>query len=136
MNRNTGIALLGVFLAVLYAGAVRESTISPEFPLYHYMNAGKTFGAVLAEFGRFDFIWYRPMAAYVPYWIGQHFLDWHNHSGWKVLNLVTVLGCGLGVSWFSLLLFPRRPVGSLARGGPWFVAHPNTFAPAIEGDRV
>ena len=44
--------------------------------------------------------WYRPTQFFLPYWIGDHFISWHNPDGWRASELFTVLiVCGSSIRW-------------------------------------
>lgn len=67
----------------------------------------------------------------LPYWIGDHFLDWHNVAAWRCYELLTMLAvCALIYCLVLQLLPGRRTAGFFA--ALYFTCVPTVYAPLHE----
>ncbi len=111
-----GLLLLAiVILTVLeFSSFLASESFGAEFPQFYGFAHNHSFGQVMQWYLSFDGHWYRPTQFFLPYWIGQHFISWHNPRGWRAYELFTVLTvCGL-IYWFVLLLLPGRRIAAFA----------------------
>jgi hypothetical protein len=103
-------------ILVIYSWGVWYPSLGPELALFYSVASGKTFSQVMSEYVNFSSVlWFRPTAFYLPYWIGERFLDWHNTTGWKLFQLAVLIPTCWAVYLFTQVLFRgQRLAGVIA----------------------
>lgn len=127
------LLLLGIVILTVteFSSFLTSESFGAEFTQFYGFAHDCSFGEVMAGFLKFHGHWYRPMQFTLPYWIGQHFISWHNPHGWRAYELLTVLMvCGL-IYWFVLILLPGRRIAAFT-AALYFTCVPVIYAPLYE----
>lgn len=124
-------ALITAFAFLTYSEIFSYNTFGAETPLFYFWRPPMSFVASLRAYSYNSLMWYRPTAHDLPYWLGQHFLDWHNLVGWKLYHFTTVLAAAYAVYWLALILFPGRRLSAFWAAA-YFVAQPSLYAFVME----
>lgn len=128
------VPLAGIALAiiVIYWWGIWYRVLGPELPLFYGVAHGKTFSQVLFEYINFkSILWFRPTSFYLPYWIGEHFLSWHNLPGWKIFQVLVLIPACWSIYFLTQLLFPRkRLAGVLA--ALYLATHPGCLSVVMQ----
>lgn len=131
--RLDGLLLLViVILTVLeFSSFLTSESFGAEFAQFFGFTFNRSFGQIMHEYLGLTGHWYRPTQFFLPYWIGQHFISWHNPHGWRAYELFTVLlVCGL-IYWFVLILLPGRRIAAFT-AALYFTCVPVIYAPLYE----
>ena len=91
------LLLVIVILTVLeFSSFLTSESFGAEFAQFFGFTSNRSFGQIMHGYLSLTGHWYRPTQFFLPYWIGQHFISWHNPQGWRASELLTVLTvCGL-----------------------------------------
>jgi hypothetical protein len=127
------LLLLSIVILVFFefGSYLSSASFGPEFTQFYYFTEGRSFGEILHRYLELDAGWYRPTQFFLPYWIGEKFITWHNVSAWRAYELSTVIAvCGL-IYWLVLTLLPGRRMAASA-AALYFSCVPTIFAPLYE----
>ena len=125
------ILLVGIISVVEFSSFLTSPSFSSEFPQFFTFAHGKTFSGLVALYRLFHLPWYRPTQFFLPYWIGDHFLSWHDPSAWRFCELLTMLMvCALIYGLVSQLLPGRRLAAFFA--ALYFTCVPTVYVPLYE----
>jgi hypothetical protein len=118
--------LLGVYLNIL-----NYFTFGPELAGFYCFNVHRTIWGVVQGYTYITGAWYRPTAFVTPYWIGQHFVSWHNTVAWKLIDLANVAGICFLIYWLVLLLFPGKRLAAFI-AALYYAASPCLYIVVLE----
>jgi tetratricopeptide (TPR) repeat protein len=118
--------LLGVYLNIL-----NYFTFGPELAGFYGYNVHRTLQSVIWVYTYVAGAWYRPTAFVTPYWIGQHFVSWHNTVAWKLIDLANVAGICFLIYWLVLLLFPGKRLAAFL-AALYYAASPCLYIVVLE----
>ena len=121
-----------VILTVIeFSSFLTSASFGSEFTQFYGYVHDRPFWQIMHGYISFKGQWYRPTQFYLPYWIGEHFISWHNPHGWRAYELFTVLlVCGL-IYWFVLVLLPGRRIAAFT-AALYFTCVPVIYAPLYE----
>ena len=121
-----------VILTVIeFSSFLTSGSFGSEFTQFYMFVHDRSFGHIMQWYISFTGHWYRPTQFFLPYWIGEHFISWHNPHGWRAYELFTVLMvCGL-IYWFVLVLLPGRRIAAFT-AALYFTCVPVIYAPLYE----
>jgi hypothetical protein len=114
---------LAAFTLAVFQEVIRFQAFGAEFPLYWVYDHGISFGAVLASYGIFNQMWYRPTAATLIAWIGAQFFSWHDLAGWKLLALLSLVLTACALYWFVRVIVPGARVAAIS-AALYYLSHP------------
>lgn len=120
-----------VFAILVYTECFLYDSFAPEFPFFYHINRDVTFSALLHQYTVFDQVWYRPTAFFLPYWIGRHFLSWHDLFGWRVFYFLTFLATCYSVYALALKLFTGNRTAALLAVF-YYASHPCVYLGIFE----
>ncbi len=110
---------------------IRSKSFGPEFSLFFVFTHHQPLVNILAQYLHFDYGWYRPTQFLLPYWIGDHFLDWHDLAGWRYAELLTVVAVCALIYILVLQLMPGRRTAAFF-AALYFTCVPTIYAPLHE----
>jgi hypothetical protein len=128
-------ALLCAFLAVIsvfeFKGLIHSPSFGPEYALFFFFNRHQSFSTLASRFLEFRGVWYRPTQFFLPFWMGDHFLNWHNLAAWRYYELGTVLAVCFLVYALVLQLLPGRRTAAFF-AALYFTCVPTIYSPLHE----
>jgi len=127
------LLVLGIAMISLaeFSALIWSKSFGPEFCLFFMNTPDQPFLNILIQYLQFESGWYRPTQFLLPYWIGHHFLDWHDLAAWRCYELLTMLAVCLLIYILVLQLLPgRRTAGFFA--ALYFTCVPTIYAPLHE----
>jgi hypothetical protein len=122
------IAILAV---IEFSSFLSSGSFGSEFTQFFMFVHDRPLAEILRGYLQFDAGWYRPTQFFLPYWIGEKFISWHNPDAWRAYELFTMLiVCGL-IYWFVLTLLPGRRIAAFA-AALYFTCVPVVYVPLYE----
>ena len=138
MNQRRNLRLDGlliltiVLLTVLeFSSFLTSGSFGSEFAQFYGFSQGRTFRQIMIWYLQLHGTWYRPTQFFLPYWIGEHFISWHNPDGWRAFELFTMLLVCALIYWLVLILLPGRRIAAFA-AALYFTCVPVIHVPLFE----
>jgi hypothetical protein len=120
--------IVALFIFAAYSGVIWNNVFGPEFCSFYWWNYNIDFSRLLNTYvyalGK---NWYRPTSFNLPYWFFSFFLNWHSIMWWKFAQTLTLIVAALGISWISLLFFPRHRVAAIL-AACYFAVYPGCYS--------
>src|SRR5262249_40436703 len=135
-NRLRGRDLvLGICLTIVtlfgLSGLIYSRSFGPEYALMFFQTHHRPVSAIWNTYLALHSGWYRPTQAFMPFWIGDHFLNWHHLAAWRYWELATLVAVCFLIYTLVLQLLPGRRTAAFF-AALYFTCVPTIYAPVHE----